>query len=52
MIGRRKTEEAYRSGVPGKQMHGLAALVFMAGCALGLTGCHGSKGLSAFEIPE
>jgi len=52
MIGRQKTEEAYRSGVPGKQMHGLAALVFMAGCALGLTGCHGSKGLSAFEIPE
>lgn len=52
MIGRRKTEEAYKSSVPGKQMHGLAALVFMAGCVLGLTGCHGSKGLSAFEIPE
>lgn len=27
-------------------------LVFLLGSLLSLTGCHGSKGLSAFEIPE
>ena len=40
------------NGMSGKCLHRLAALVFMAGSTLVLTGCHGSKGLNAFEIPE
>ncbi|MBO5293400.1 MAG: extracellular solute-binding protein [Lachnospiraceae bacterium] len=27
-------------------------LLLLAGCMLGLTGCHGTKGLKSFEIPE
>ncbi|MDO4331601.1 MAG: extracellular solute-binding protein [Eubacteriales bacterium] len=30
----------------------LLSALFIAGCMLMLSGCHGSKGLNAFEIPE
>ena len=40
------------NGMSGKCLRRLAALAFMAGFTLVLTGCHGSKGLNAFEIPE
>ncbi len=38
--------------ISGKHRHSLASLFFVAGSTLVLTGCHGSKGLNAFEIPE